>query len=231
MGTWMDDEHHLRRRAERVRALLDGLWGDDSPPHRDPRLTLLVDALFGDDDNGRAEQVVVHGDAVTYRQLVEAVAHPGGLQGLTRLPPDFVHRLTRSGALSPAAVSRGTAMLPDEHCGAWQMEFATEVINYDAVTARLLALGNAGDSVALRSTGLATVHPDDHLLVVVRLRGDHGHAPAVPGALPRASGRRRLRVAAESRASRRWDARPGRAAGGLRRRGRLPQRPNGVNSC
>jgi len=170
VGIWIDREHHLRRRAERVRDLLHGLWGDAPPPHADPRLTLLLDALLGDDESGRAAEVVVHGDGVTYRQLIDAITHPGGgLRGLSRLPAAFVQRLEATGALTPARLSRGLAALPDETCGAWELDVATEVVSYDAVTARLLGVGHRGGRVDLRSAGARTIHPDDEFLVASAL--------------------------------------------------------------
>lgn len=153
-----------------MRDLLDGLWGDDLPPNRDPQLTLLIDALVGDDESGRGDQVVVHGDGVTYRQLIEAVNHPGGgSSGLSRLPPGLLHRLEVTGALAPAVVSTGMAALPDEQCGAWELDVAKGTISYDAVTARLVGIGHSGGEVALEVAGRATMHPDDRFLVTSAL--------------------------------------------------------------
>jgi len=170
VDTWIDREHHLRRRAERVRDLLHGLWGHDPLPHADPQLALLLDALLGDDESGRASGVVVQGDGVTYGQLIDAVTHPGGgLRGLSRLPAAFVQRLEASAALAPARLSRGLAALPDETCGAWELDIATEVVSYDAVTARLLGFGHQGGRGNLRSTGAGTIHHDDEFLVASAL--------------------------------------------------------------
>jgi len=166
----MDREHHLRRRAEQVRQLLDGLWGDEDPPSRDPRLTVLVDALTGDDENGRGEQVVVHGDGLTYRRLVEALTAAGDpCTGLGRLPPALVERLRHAGALEPLRVSRGMAALPDEHAGAWELDSGTGVLSFDSVTARLLGVGHTEGWCDMESTGLRALHPDDQFHVASAL--------------------------------------------------------------
>lgn len=166
----MDREHHLRRRAEQVRLLLDGLWGDSAPPGRDPRLTVLVDALTGDDENGRAGQVVVRGDDLTYRQLVEAVTGTGEpCSRLARLPAPLLAHLRSSGALDPPLVSRGMAALPDERAGAWELDAATGVLSFDSVTARLLGVGATEGWCDMESVGLQALHPDDQFHVASAL--------------------------------------------------------------
>jgi len=160
----MDREHHVRRRAEQVRLLLDGLWGDESPPGRDPRLTVLVDALTGDDESGRAEQVVVQGDGLSYRQLAAAVRAGEG-SGAGHLPPGLVGRLRDAGALAPLPVSRGMAALPDERAGAWDLDPGTGVVSFDAVTARLLGFGHGDGWCDIESVGLQALHPDDQFHV------------------------------------------------------------------
>jgi len=162
----MDREHQLRRRAELVRELIDGLWGDEAPPGPDPQLALLLDTLVGDDESGRAEQVVVRGDGLTYHQLIVALAGAGELSSrLAGLPPALVERLAATPSFPPVDVSRGMAALPARCAGAWELDSETGVLSYDSITARLLGVGHTDGWCDLHPAGMAAIHPDDQPLV------------------------------------------------------------------
>lgn len=162
----MDDEHQLRRRAEVVRQLIGDMWGDGAPPGPDPQMALLLDTLMGDEQDGRAEQVVVRGDCLTYRQLIEAVAGCGEPSArFAGLPPALVRRLSASSTFPPTPVSRGMAALPARHAGAWELDSSNGVLSYDSITARLLGVGHTDGWCELHPVGMAAIHPDDHFVV------------------------------------------------------------------
>jgi len=161
VGTEVDREHRLRRRAELVTQLLRVMWGSELPPGPHPQLTALVDALAGDDETGRSEQFVVHGDGLTYQQLLVALTHPaGGPVGAMGLPPRLVQRLRR--ASKEMGLSPGLAALPDERCGAWELDAGTGVVSFDDTAARLLGIGHRGGQDILPASHLSLyVHPED----------------------------------------------------------------------
>ena len=141
MDSWIDREHHLRARAEQILVLLQDLWGDSPPPSPDPQLAILIDAVAGDDEHGRAAHVVVHGDGLTYQHLIQALMDSGSRSvALAKLPPALVRRLAASGV--GADVSPGMAALPDERCGAWELNGATGIVSFDATCARLMGAGH-----------------------------------------------------------------------------------------
>ncbi|WP_432572328.1 hypothetical protein [Kineococcus sp. SYSU DK005] len=83
-----------RRRAERVRAGLVELWGEELPPGDDPVVAVLDDALTLDDDHGRADGFVVRGDALALPVLRAVLAAEGGLrERLALLPEELRQRL------------------------------------------------------------------------------------------------------------------------------------------
>lgn len=185
----MDREHRLHARAEKIAALLEALWGDQPPISPNPQMTALIDAVAGDDEHGRASRLVVHGDELTYAQLAQAVLDPGPrLAALARLPPRLLQRLIATGVVDDA-VSPGMAALPDQHCGAWELEAGTGTISYDATCARLMGNGHTAGAgpFALQldaggtgappapdtgrgSRTTPTLHPDDRSAVVAALR-------------------------------------------------------------
>lgn len=168
--SWIDRQHRLRLRAERVAALLVQLWGDRPPPSPNPQLTTLIDAMAGDDEHGRDDQLVVHGDNLTYRQLARALQHRGSdAQALTELPTDLARRLATSGLLSQTPVSIGMAALPAAECGAWELDTATGTIAYDAVAARILGAGHTSGRGLLPANTGDGVHPDDRPVVAAAL--------------------------------------------------------------
>jgi len=139
----MDREHRLQARAEKVAALLEALWGDLPPVSPNPQLTALIDAVAGDDEHGRLSQVVVHGDGLTYTQLAQALLDTGPRSAaLAKIPPRLLQQLIVTGVIE-ATISPGMAALPDEHCGAWELEAGTNTVSYDATCARLLGVGHA----------------------------------------------------------------------------------------
>lgn len=139
----MDREHRLRTRAERVAALLEALWGDLPPVSPNPQLSALIDAVAGDDEHGRASRLVVHGDELTYARLAQAVLSTGPRStALANLPPRLLQQLIAAGAIE-ATLSPGMAALPDQHCGAWELEADTGTVSYDATCARLMGVGYA----------------------------------------------------------------------------------------
>lgn len=170
MDSWIDRQHRLRLRAERVAALLVQLWGDRPPPSSNPQLTTLIDAVAGDDEHGRGDQFVVHGDDLTYRRLVAALRHRGTVEeALGELPGPLADRLQASGLLSAPALSAGTTALPSAECGAWELDTATGTIAYDAVAARILGVGHAGGRGLLPANTGNGVHPDDRPVVAAGL--------------------------------------------------------------
>lgn len=138
----MDREHRLHARAEKVAALLEALWGDQPPISPNPQMTALIDAVAGDDEHGRALRLVVHGDELTYTQLARAVLDTGPRSAaLTNLPARLLQQLMAAGVIE-ATLSPGMAALPDENCGAWELEAGTNTVSYDATCARLLGIGH-----------------------------------------------------------------------------------------
>jgi hypothetical protein len=155
VDSWIDREHHLRARAEQILVLLQDLWGDSPPPSPDPQLAILIDAVAGDDEYGRAAHVVVHGDGLTYQHLIQALMDPGPRSvALAKLPPPLVRRLAASGV--GANVSPGMAALPDERCGAWELNGATGIVSFDATCARLMGAGHRAGRRSFASAGQDT---------------------------------------------------------------------------
>ena len=170
MDSWIDRQHRLRLRAERVAALLVQLWGDRPPPSSNPQLTTLVDAVAGDDEHGREDGLVVHGDELSHQRLVRALRHRGSLEeALGELPDRLADRLRDSGLLTSPALSAGTTALPSADCGAWELDTATGTIAYDAVAARILGAGHAGGRGLLPANTGDGVHPDDRAAVAAEL--------------------------------------------------------------
>ena len=170
MDSWIDRQHRLRLRAERVTALLVQLWGDRPPPSANPQVTTLVDAVAGDDEHGRGDQLVVHGDHLSYQQLVRALRHRGSAEeALGELPAPLADRLRTSGLLTAPALSAGATALPAAECGAWELDTATGTIAYDAVAARILGAGHAAGREQLPANTGDVVHPEDRALVAAGL--------------------------------------------------------------
>jgi len=174
--TWVDREHRLRHRAEQISRLLNALWGDLPPLGLDPQLTTLIDAVAGDDDHGRNAHLVVHGDGLTYHQLADALLTEGSrLHALSRLPSDLRDRLVSAGCIPSTndthrgAVSAGMTALPDDQCGAWDLNAATNVITFDATCARLLDLGHRPGHDLLPTHMSNQVHPDDQPVIAAAL--------------------------------------------------------------
>ncbi|WP_432544974.1 PAS domain-containing protein [Kineococcus sp. SYSU DK002] len=184
MSTVDDDrlsrEHHVRRRAEQVRADLEGLWGDEPPPGPDPELTSLVDALALDDDHGRRAGLLVQGDAIPFRALVRLLlTSPAGEAVLPELPPELRARVDLAAAtadpdaLVTRVVDRGVPPTPS---GAFALHLEPAVVDLDERVSGLLGFAARQQRVTWEEV-LSAVHPDD--------REDVRRATA--GALERAS--------------------------------------------
>ncbi|WP_328291830.1 PAS domain-containing protein [Kineococcus sp. NBC_00420] len=166
----IDREHRLHLRAEKVADLIEALWGDSPPLGPDPKLSTFIDALGGDDEHGRQDHTVVHGDGLTYRQLVAALLDSGSrAQALAHLPAPLLERLLAAGALTVAPVSIGMAALPAAHTGAWDFDAVTGLVSFDAEAARLMGLTHHGGQGTLDMARADHVHPDDRALVAAAL--------------------------------------------------------------
>lgn len=161
-------EHHVRRRAEQVRADLEALWGDDLPPGPDPRTTELVDALALDDDHGRSHGLLVQGDAIPFQLLVRLLTtSPVGEAVLAELPATLRARLDLAVAtarpldLESWAASRG---LPQTPSGAFAMHLEPPVVDLDERVSGLLGFSARQHRLTWAETS-RHVHPADLGLV------------------------------------------------------------------
>ncbi|WP_328294015.1 PAS domain-containing protein [Kineococcus sp. NBC_00420] len=161
-------EHHVRRRAEQVRADLEALWGDDLPPGPDPRTTELVDALALDDDHGRTAGLLVQGDAIPFHLLVRLLATSSvGEAVLTELPPELRARVDLAVAtVDPLAMAAWAATrgLPQTPSGAFAMHVDPPVIDLDERVSGLLGFPARQHRLPWAES-MRNVHPADVGLV------------------------------------------------------------------
>ncbi|MEZ0493995.1 PAS domain-containing protein [Kineococcus sp. TBRC 1896] len=157
-------EHHVRRRAEQVRADVADLWGDEPPPGPDPAMTSLVDSLSLDDDHGRRLGLLVQGDAVPFHVLVRLLlTSPVGQAVLSDLPaPVRVRVDLAASTLDPVGFrawieARG---LPQTPSGAFAMHASPEVVDLDERVSGLLGFPSRQHRLPWTET-LRCVHPDD----------------------------------------------------------------------
>lgn len=166
-------EHHLRRRAERVREALETLWGDELPDAPDPVLTVLVDAVAVDDQQGVADRVVVQGDGLAYEALARVLADVRSTSTLHLVPPALRARLAgmlpTAGRVVDLRVS-GEAALPSETTGAWEYDAQEDSVAWDARSGALLGLGPQAGHASLPEWLQRTVHGEDRSLVSSALR-------------------------------------------------------------
>ncbi|WP_432509990.1 PAS domain-containing protein [Kineococcus sp. SYSU DK001] len=168
MSTVDDDrlsrEHHVRRRAEQVRADLEGLWGDEPPPGPDPELTSLVDALALDDDHGRRAGLLVQGDAIPFHVLVRLLLTSSvGEAVLPELPPELRARIDLVAAtLDPDALATWVANrgLPQTPSGAFALHLEPPVVDLDERVSGLLGFAARQQRVSWGEV-LSRVHPQD----------------------------------------------------------------------
>ena len=157
-------EHHVRRRAEQVRADLTALWGDDVPPGPDPQITALVDSLALDDEHGRRHGLVVQGDAVPFHVVVRLlVSSPVGQQVLAQLPAQLRARVDLAVATldEPAAAVRPVEPgVPQTPSGVFALRVRPQVVDLDERTSGLLGLP-ARQHRLTWAQALARVHPAD----------------------------------------------------------------------
>ena len=161
-------EHHVRRRAEQVRADLAALWGGDMPPGPDPQITTLVDRLALDDDHGRRHGLVVQGDAVPFHVVVRLlVSSPVGRQVLAQLPARLRARVDLAvTTLGEPAVDVRPADhgLPQTPSGAFALRVRPEVVDLDERTSGLLGLPARQHRLTWAQV-LERVHPADRAQV------------------------------------------------------------------
>ncbi|MEZ0492930.1 hypothetical protein AB2L28_11875 [Kineococcus sp. TBRC 1896] len=166
-------EHHLRRRAERVRTALEALWGDDLPDAPDPALTVLVDAVALDDQQGADERLVVQGDGLGYEALARVLADVRSSATLHLVPAALRARL--AGVLPAAGRgvdlrAAGEAALPSETTGAWEYDAAGDTVSWDARSGALCGLGPTPGHAPLPEWLRRGVHEEDRTLVATALR-------------------------------------------------------------
>lgn len=169
MGPISDDdslsrEHHVRRRAEQVRADLADLWGDEPPPGPDPEMTSLVDSLALDDDHGRQLGLLVQGDAVPFHVLVRLMlTSPLGQAVIPDLPASVRARVDLAAAtVDPVGFRAWTATrgLPQTPSGAFAMHLSPEVVDLDERVSGLLGFPSRQHRLSWDDT-LRHVHPED----------------------------------------------------------------------
>jgi hypothetical protein len=166
-------EHHLRRRAERVRTVLEGLWGEDLPGGPEPGLTVLVDAVALDDRHGTEEGIVVQGDGLGHEVLARLLADVRDPSTRQLVPPALRDRLA---ALAPPAErlidlrASGEAALPSESSGAWEYDAAADTVSWDARSGDLCGLGRRPGVASLPEWSHRSVHEEDRSAVVAALR-------------------------------------------------------------
>ncbi|PRY17883.1 hypothetical protein [Kineococcus rhizosphaerae] len=173
MGDALSREHQLRYRAERVRAALEALWGDELPDAPDPVLTVLVDAVAVDDQHGLDDRLVVQGDGLGYEALARVLADVRSTSTLQLLPPALRARL--AGALPSAARLidlrvAGEAALPGEATGAWEYDATEETVAWDARSGVLCGLEQRAGVAPLAEWLRRSVHAEDRALVAGALR-------------------------------------------------------------
>ncbi|MEZ0163353.1 PAS domain-containing protein [Kineococcus sp. LSe6-4] len=157
-------EHHVRRRAERVRADVQELWGDEPPPGPDPEITSLVDSIALDDDHGRQAGLLVQGDAVPFHVLVRLLlTSPVGQAVLVDLPASVRARIDLAAStvdpvgLRSWATNRGLPQVPS---GAFAMHASPQVVDLDERVSGLLGFPSRQHRLPWRES-LRHVHPDD----------------------------------------------------------------------
>lgn len=155
-GDLWDTEHRRRLRAERVRALLADIWGDELPCGRDPVATLLVDAIAADDHHGAVEDLVVQSDGLTLGNLAELVRSSSPGRRTDLVPPELLQRLPLDGV--PTS-------------GAWEWRVDTGVFAWDACCARLIGYGDEPGGAPLDVVLHQRIHPDDRAAIVEGLHG------------------------------------------------------------
>ncbi|WP_432540416.1 hypothetical protein [Kineococcus sp. SYSU DK002] len=166
-------EHHLRRRAERVRVVLEALWGDQLPDAPDPVLTVLVDTVAVDDQHGVQDQLVVQGDGLSLQALAAVLADARSSATPALVPPDLRARLA---GLRPAAErvvdlrATGEVALPSEATGAWEYDAREGTVSWDARGGALCGLGDHPGVAALPEWLRRGVHEQDRSLVAAALR-------------------------------------------------------------
>lgn len=155
-----DTEHRRRRRAERVRDLLDDIWGDELPCGLDPVATLLVDAIAADDHLGAFDDLVVQSDGLTLGNLAELVRR-GAPEGRTDLvPAELLQRLPPEAHSLAAPTS-----------GAWEWRVDTGTFAWDGCCARLIRYGDQPGGAPLHQVLEQRIHPEDRAGIEDGLRG------------------------------------------------------------
>ncbi|WP_432511123.1 hypothetical protein [Kineococcus sp. SYSU DK001] len=166
-------EHHLRRRAERVRAVLEALWGDRLPDAPDPVLTVLVDAVAVDDQHGVQDHLVVQGDGLSLQALAAILADVRSGATPAMVPADLRARLA---GLPPAAArvvdlrEAGEVALPSEATGAWEYDAEQGTVSWDARGGALCGLGDRAGVAPLAEWLRRGVHEEDRSPVAAALR-------------------------------------------------------------
>ncbi|WP_380156742.1 hypothetical protein [Kineococcus sp. R86509] len=173
MSDALSHEHHLRHRAERVRADLEALWGDELPEAPDPVLTVLVDAVAVDDQHGVDDRLVVQGDGLGYEALARVLADVRSSATLHLVPPALRARL--AGVLPPTGRLidlrvAGEAALPSESTGAWEYDATADTVAWDARSGVLYGLGQHPGVASLPEWLRRSVHDEDRSLVSSALR-------------------------------------------------------------
>ncbi|MEZ0165241.1 hypothetical protein AB2L27_10775 [Kineococcus sp. LSe6-4] len=173
MADALSREHHLRRRAERVKEALEALWGDELPDAPDPVLTVLVDAVAVDDQQGVDERLVVQGDGLGYEALARVLADVRSSATLHLVPPALRARLAgvlpTAGRLVDLRIS-GPAALPSEATGAWEYDATADTLAWDARSGTLYGLGPQPGHAPLPQWLARTVHEEDRAPVSSALR-------------------------------------------------------------
>lgn len=166
-------EHQLRHRAERVRAALEALWGDELPEAPDPVVTVLVDAVAVDDHHGVEDRIVVQGDGLGYEALARVLADVRSTSTLHLVPPALRARLAAvlptAGRLIDLRVT-GEAALPSEATGAWEYDASEDTVAWDARSGVLYGLGQRPGVAPLPEWLRRSVHDEDRSLVHSALR-------------------------------------------------------------
>ncbi|MEW1957591.1 hypothetical protein [Kineococcus sp. NPDC059986] len=173
MADAVSREHHLRRRAERVRDALETLWGDELPDAPDPVLTVLVDAVAVDDQHGADDRLVVQADGLGYEALARLLADVRSVATLNLVPPALRARV--AGVLPGAGRvvdlrAAGEAALPSEATGAWEYDVAEDTVAWDARSGVLHGLGQQPGHASLPEWLQRSVHVEDRALVSAALR-------------------------------------------------------------